>query len=209
MLKKVTALKQQQRNKQRVSVFLDDEFAFGVPMIVAAELRLGQMLSEEQIKNVLEKATVEAAKQSALRFVTYRPRSTAEVRRNLKEKAFEEPAIEAAVAFLTRIDMLGDEKFAQYWIDQRETFKPRSHMALRMELQQKGVARDIIDEALDDIDEEASARRAAEQRAARWRDLPEDEFRKKLMRYLNGRGFRYGVIREVTDAIWQEFENDQ
>lgn len=205
-MKKVTSLKQQQRNKERVSVFLDDAFAFGLPMMVAAELRLGQMLSEEKIADLLERATVEAAKSSALNFVSYRPRSSAEIRRNLQKKAFEEPAIEQAIAWLKQIDMLDDVKFAQYWIDQRESFKPRSHMALRMELRQKGIDSEIIDETLREIDEETSARRAAEKRVSRLEHLPEDQFRLKLMRHLQSRGFRYGVIREVTDALWQELE---
>ena len=205
-MKKVTSLKQQQRNKERVSVFLDDEFAFGLPMMVAAELRLGQTLTEEKIADLLERATVEAAKSSALNFLSYRPRSSAEIRRNLKQKAFEEPAIEQAIAWLKRIDMLDDLKFAEYWIDQRESFKPRSSMALRMELRQKGIAPDIIDTALEAVDEELSARHAAEKRVSRLEHLPEDQFKLKLMRHLQSRGFNYGIIREVADQLWQELE---
>ncbi|MGB1253612.1 MAG: RecX family transcriptional regulator [Candidatus Promineifilaceae bacterium] len=208
-MRKITSLKQQQRNKERISVFLDDEFAFGLPMIVAAELRLGQTLSEEKIKDLLERATVEAAKSRALNFISYRPRSSAEIRRNLAKKAFEEPAIEQAIAFLKRIDMLDDLKFAEYWIDQRESFKPRSEMALRMELRQKGIAREIIDEALGAVDEEVSARRAAEKRLSRLEHLPKDQFRLKMMRHLQSRGFRYGIIREVTDQLWQELEESR
>ena len=201
---KVTALKQQQRNKRRVSVFLDGEFAFGVPDIVAAELRLEQELTQADIDDLQGRATIEVAKQSAMRFISYRPRSSAEVRANLKKKEYEPHVIDAVIEWLPTVHMLDDVEFARYWIEQRETFKPRSRMVLAMELRQKGIAREIIDELLGDVDEVESARRAAEKRMGRWESLPEDEFRTKLYRYLQGRGFNYGVAREVVDAILSE-----
>ena len=201
---KVTSLKRQIKNKSRVSVFLDGEFAFGLPEIVAAELRIDQELSQEQLDDLLGRATIEAAKQSAIRFISYRPRSSAEVRRNLTKKAFEPEVIELVIEWLPTVHLLDDHEFARYWIEQREAFKPRSRRALSMELGQKGIAREIIDELLGEIDEFESAQRAARKRLGRWEDLPEDEFRLKLYRYLQGRGFGYGVAREVGDALWEE-----
>ncbi len=201
---KVTSLKQQQRNKERISVFLDDAFAFGLPAIVGIKLRIGQMLSDADIEQLQGEATLEAAKQSAFNFISYRPRSSREVQRNLKKKEYSEQVIEQTLATLERLEMVNDLQFAHYWVEQRETFKPRSVMALRQELAQKGIGRDIIDEVLDAVDEVASARKAAESRASRWLHLPEAEFRVKIGRYLQNRGFYYGVIRQVTDEIWEQ-----
>ncbi len=202
-MQKVTALKRQVRNKQRVSVFLDGEFAFGLPEIVAIDLRIDQELTDAQIEDLQGRATIEAGKQSAIRFISYRPRSSAEVRRNLTEKGYEPEVIELVLAWLPTVHLLDDHEFARYWIEQRETFKPRSRMAMAMELRQKGIEREIIDELLDDVDELESAKRAAKKRLGRWENLPEDEFRTKLYRYLQGRGFGYGIAREVADALWE------
>lgn len=204
----ITDLKIQRRNKQRVSVFLDGEFAFGLPAPVAAGLRIGMELSAERLEEVQAKATVEMAKQQALNFISYRPRSSAEVRKNLREKGYEDPTIETICDWLVLVHLLDDDAFARYWVDQRESFKPRSHFALSQELRQKGVESDVIDRVLQEIDEDASARKAADKRADRWLKLPEDEFRKKLGRYLQSRGFNYGIIRQVCDEIWQEHENN-
>lgn len=201
---KISALKQQVRNKQRVSVFLDGEFAFGLPDIVAVGLRVDQELTDDQIADLQGRATIEACKQSAIRFISYRPRSSAEVERNLKEKGYEPPVIEHVLAWLPTVHLLDDHEFARYWIEQRETFKPRSRRALAMELRQKGIAREIIDELLDDVDEVESAMRAAKKRVGRWEHLPEQEFRMKLYRYLQGRGFGYGISREVADELWED-----
>ena len=83
MAKKITALKLQKRNKDRVNVYLDDEFAFGLSRIVAAWLRTGQELTEEKIAELQAQDNVEVALQRALNFLSYRPRSEEEVRRNL------------------------------------------------------------------------------------------------------------------------------
>lgn len=184
-------------------MFLDDAFAFGLPAIVGLKLRVGQTLSDAEIEKLKGEATIEAAKQSAFNFLSYRPRSRSEMQRNLRKKEYEDSVILQTIETLERLEMVDDRAFARYWVEQRETFKPRSQMALRQELAQKGIDRDIIAEVLDTVDEVASARKAAEGRASRWLHLPEDEFRVKLGRYLQNRGFYYGIIRQVTDEIWE------
>lgn len=204
-MKKITALKQQQRNQNRVSVFLDDEFAFGLPIAVMQSqgLRKGQELTDQAIVELQDSATVELGKLSAQNFLSYRPRSSAEVERNLKQKGYEPDVIEKILVWLSSVDLLDDIAFTRYWVEQREAFKPRSHYALQQELRQKGIPTTIIETVLEEVDELASAQRAAEKRADRFAHLPPAEFRKKLGRYLQSRGFNYGLIRQVTD---EQFE---
>ena len=198
----ITALTAQKRNPDRVNVYLDGTFAFGLPAITAATLKVGQTLSPEDMAALQQEDLVDKARQSAIRFIGYRPRSVMEVRRNLRGKDYDEPVIEHVLERLQAVELLDDVAFAHYWVEQRETFKPRSQMALRMELQQKGVARDVIEKALAEVDEPAAARRAAEKQARRWLQLPEDAFRARLVGFLQRRGFNYGVIDEITNEIW-------
>ncbi|HIP73940.1 MAG TPA: regulatory protein RecX, partial [Anaerolineae bacterium] len=130
----VTALTKQKRNPNRVNVYLDDEFAFGLAAFTAVSLRIGQHLTEADIDKLKVADSQETAKQAAIRFIEYRPRSTAEVRRRLRQKGFDEAAIDHAIERLQAVALLDDLAFARYWVDQRETFKPRSQMALRQEL---------------------------------------------------------------------------
>ena len=140
----ITALTAQKRNPERVNVYLDGAFAFGLPAITAARLKVGQTLSSEEISALQQENLVDKARQSAIRFIGYRPRSVMEVRRNLRDKDYDEPVIEHVLERLQAVELLDDVAFAHYWVEQRETFKPRSQMALRLELQQKGVARNVI-----------------------------------------------------------------
>lgn len=206
---KITALKQQQRNKERVSLFLDDEFAFGVPAIVAMGLRVGQVLSAEEIAVIQDEAALEAGKQSAFRFLAHRPRSEWEIRRNLQGKEYAPTIIDAVIVRLKELEFCDDWAFARYWVRQREQFKPRSPIVLSQELRQKRIDSAIIDEVLSELDVEASARNAAEKRVSRWQHLEEDEFHNKMSRYLAGRGFNYGVVRDVVRELWERIEEER
>ena len=64
----ITGISPQKRNKERVNVFLDGEFAFGLSFVTAAGLSTGQMLAEDEIETLLAGDAVEKAKQSAYRF---------------------------------------------------------------------------------------------------------------------------------------------
>lgn len=203
----ITALTKQKRNPNRVNMYLDDEFAFGLAAFTAVSLRIGQHLTEADIEKLKIADSQETAKQAAIRFIEYRPRSTAEVRRRLRQKGFDEAAIDHAIERLQAVELLDDLAFARYWVDQRETFKPRSQMALRQELQQKGVNRDIIDEAIAPVDDMTSARRLAQKQAPRWHNLEEEAFRAKMASYLQRRGFPYDIIKQVTAETWETITN--
>ena len=84
---KVTALKVQAKNKNRVNVYLDGEFAFGVVKIEAAKLRLGQVLSDADIERIKKSDESEIAFEKAVKFISYRPRSEKEVRQSLRKRS--------------------------------------------------------------------------------------------------------------------------
>lgn len=188
----------QKRNKDRVNVYLDGRFAFGLAAIVAANLRVGQTLSDEEIARLQEKDDVERAYEHALNFLSYRPRSEAEVRRNLRKKETGDKVIEAVIERLTRAGLLNDHEFARYWIENRLTFNPRGVRALRHELRQKGLSDAVIAEALAGFDEEAVAHQAAKSAARRLAHLAPADFCRKLAAYLARRGFSYPVIEPLV-----------
>ncbi len=205
---KITALTRQKKNSERINVFLDGEFAFGLAEITAVYLKIGQELTDADIAKLQAADNIEKARESALRFIEYRPRSIAEVRKNLRDKDYDKTVIDHVINRLTDVGLLDDAKFAAYWVEQRETFKPRSQIALRQELLQKGVDRTIIDQVVDTVDEMAAAQRLAQKQANRYAQLDEATFRKKMMGYLQRRGFNYGIIQEVTIAVWKELSTE-
>lgn len=207
MTKKITALKLQKRNRNRVSVYLDGEYVFGLTKFVAGWLQVGQELSESKIAELKAKDGIEIALQRAINFINYRPRSENEVRKNLNKHKAEEAVIEEVIERLQKGSMLNDENFAELWIENRSDFRPRGRRALRMELRQKGISDEIIETTLQDLDEDDLAYRAAQKQARKYRNLDWQNFRKKMNGFLARRGFNYGIISSIIPKVWEEFSS--
>ena len=202
----ISSLQQQKKNPERVSVFIEGEFAFGVSLDTAARLAKGQFLSDADIAALQTDDEHDRAYQSALHYLGSRPRSTTEVQRNLHEKGFGDEAVAAAIARLVEHHYLDDEEFARYWLDNRSRFRPRSAKAIRYELRQKGVERDAIEAALEELDEDAAAWDAAASKLDRWRDLPQEEFERKLGAFLARRGFDFETARRTVARAWRSIQ---
>jgi regulatory protein len=204
----ITALRVQRRNRNRVSVYLDGRFALGLPAIVAAMLKVGQYLSDSEIADLEDEGAVEEAYNLALNYLSYRPRSRAEIVGYLQGRSLAENQIEAVSHRLERAGLLDDQAFARFWVENRERFRPRGPRALRYELRGKGVSEAIIDEAVTTVDFAGSAYRAAAKKAQHWRHLEPLDFTKKVVDYLARRGFAYGVAREVAERHWRELTSE-
>lgn len=200
----ITALEVQKRNKERVNVYLDGEYHFSINLMDAAKLRKGQTLSDADIARLQSDDDVVKAVESAVRFLAYRPRSVAEVRRNLAEKSIEESVIAAAVEQLSALSYLDDRAFARFWVDNRTMFKPLGLTALRYELRQKGVDETIIADVLDDLDIEAAVYQAAQTQVRRLRGTDTRTFRTKMASFLQRRGFNYAAINDVLTRLIDE-----
>ena len=98
---------------------------------------------------------------AALRFLEVRSRSISEVRRRLRMAGYPVELIEGSIERLLELGFLDDAAFARAWVESRDRARPRGERALRLELQQKGVAREVTDAALEDRRDEAVARGGA------------------------------------------------
>jgi regulatory protein len=199
----VTAMKVQKRNPQRVNIYLDGEFAFGLARITAGWLQIGQQLSDEKIAQLKAQDSHEAAYQKALGFLDYRPRSSTEVRKNLEKHGYETEVIEQVLERLGRSGLVNDDQFAQTWVDNRSEFRPRGRRMLSMELRQKGLGDEAIEAAISGLDEVELATQAARKYQRKLQGLPKPEFRRKLAGFLARRGFGYDAIEPVLERVWQ------
>lgn len=201
----VTALKVQKRNPNRVNVYLDGEFAFGLARIVAAWLTIGASLSDEKITQLTSQDEVEAAYQKALQFIDYRPRSEAEVSRRLKEKGIASDVVDQVLERMRHAGLLADAAFAQSWVENRSAFRPRGRRLLAMELRQKGISEEVIQESLpEDEAEEGLALLAGRKYMGRLHQADWEMFQRKMGGFLLRRGFPYSVVKPVLHQLWDE-----
>ncbi len=207
----ITLVETQQKRRDRVNVYVDDRFAFSLSNVVAqaAWLRRGLSVSESEIQALLERDSFQKAFDTALNFLSYRPRSEEEVRQNLRRKKVPDELSNRIVERLKETKLIDDSAFAEFWLQNREEFSPRGQRALKMELRRKGLDSETIDRAAGDKgDESESAYRAAAKKAARLRAADYRDFRQKLGAFLMRRGFDYEVINGVVNRLWQELQSE-
>ena len=203
---KITALCIGRRQRKRVNVSLDGWFAFSLEAEVAIKegLQVGQELSGSQIEALARSDHFHRCLNAANHYLSYRPRSESELRERLHQRGFNGDSVEVVLAKLKEQGLVDDMAFAQFWKGNRESFSPRSQWLTKLELRQKGVANNIIDQIADTIDDEDSAYRAALSKARSLSLSDYQSFRRRLGDYLKRRGFGYGVINHTVERLWQE-----
>jgi regulatory protein len=203
----ITAIEPQKRDPDRVNVYVDGEFAFGASLLVVSSRHLatGQELAPEAVDELKRDDLAERAYNAALNFLSFRPRSRREMREYFRRRAVEAEIGEQVIARLERNGFLDDREFARFWVENRQTFRPRGTRALRVELRQKGLSGEIIEDALAVVgDEDAIAREAGEKKLRSFGRLDEREFFHRMIGFLQRRGFPYDVSARVARDLWQD-----
>ena len=205
-MRKITALRVGRGRGKRVNIFLDGKFAFSLEAEVAAKegLQVEQVLSDEQIKALARSDHFHRCLNAAVHYLSYRPRSESELRRRLRQRGFDGDSLEAVITRLKEQGLVDDMAFAQFWKDNRESFSPRSRWLTKLELRQKGIANDIIDQVVDTIDDDNSAYQAALSKARSLSHSDYQSFHRRLGEYLRRRGFSYRLINHTIEQIWQD-----
>jgi regulatory protein len=198
----------QANDPERVSVFIDGDFAMGLSRDVAegANLHVGQELSASDLATLLASEQLARATSAALNFLAWRPRSEGEVRQRLRRSDTPEEVIDQVVGKLRDWRYIDDEDFARRWVENRAAHRPRGTRVLAQELRAKGIdsqlAANVLDEA--EIDEATDALELARKRAGQLSDLEPDVRERRLTGFLGRRGYSFDIIRSVLETLRHE-----
>ncbi|MEX2237640.1 MAG: RecX family transcriptional regulator [Dehalococcoidia bacterium] len=194
---------QKQKSGKRFNLYVDGEFALALDASLVLEQKLheGDDLTPARLRLLREKDAREAAYKSALRLLSYRPRSEQELRKRLRLKKMNNSAVEFAVKRLRRNGLIDDEAFARFYVDTRPA---RSRRMVTYELTSKGVPQETASEATEPIDDLEAAYRAAEKKARRMSVDDTQVFRRRLTSFLGSRGFSYAVILRTIERLADE-----
>ncbi|MBU1084758.1 MAG: regulatory protein RecX [Candidatus Beckwithbacteria bacterium] len=126
---------------------------------------------------------LERLKNKTLKLLSYRPRSISEIKFCLKRLEYATPAlINQTIEYFIDSGLLDDQKFAEWWVDQRTTHRPKGNIALKSELLQKGIDDSIINSVLLDFDQE-------QELAKKLLEKKKITDKQKAYKYLYSRGF--------------------
>lgn len=205
----ITALKAQVKTPGRVSVFIDDRFAFGVNRDVVLEfgLKKGLELSAEEQRRILERESELRARSTALNFISYRSRTEEEIRRRLARSDYRDEVIDDVVETLKTSGLIDDQAFAVNFAEGR--FKTGGYGPRRVhyDLRRKGVGRAAADRAVEEVfsEDDDVISTARDLGSRRWEQLAREEDerkrRKKVYDYLVRRGFPHSMVRNVIDEL--------
>ena len=208
---RISAIETQEKRENRRSIFINGKFALGVDATVVADLglRVGQQISEDELRTVVHAELVTKARERALKLLDYRARSRTEIARRLARAGFEEDVIEETLGRLERMGLVDDAHFSRAWVNHRLDGKGMGRTRIRWELRQKGVPQEVAEEALSAIDEETEHQSAMDKARRRWeKDADPDERKKRqrLASYLQRQGYDWGVISTILNELSTEAE---
>ncbi len=197
---RLTAIEPQKKRPSRVSVFIDESFAFGLDREVLEkfQLRVGDFIESETIQKILNDEEFKGACSRAFRFLASRPRSRQEVIKRLTEFQYPETVVHRAIERCEKLGYIDDSIFAKQYADAMIRQKSVGRRWLQERLRQLGVSeptRDAaISEAYAQVDEQNLARKLAEKRSARLKNLPVPQAKARLAAFLQRKGFSWEVI---------------
>lgn len=185
-----------QKNGEYINLFVDDDFCCGISLNQVSEWKLykGQIISAKQIDEICRQASQNRAYVAAIRYLSYRIRSSGEVRQYLRRRNLEEMT-EYVIERLTSEKYLDDVEFTKSWLKMRCDMN-WSLRAIKQDLVRKGIAHETIEKLVIDIDSEASIRYLIDKK-----NRYQKHDRDKMTKYLSGKGFDYEQIKKCLDEI--------
>ena len=205
----ITSIKQQ-KNKNRVNVYLDEEFGFGIDLdnFVILNLKIGQELSQDEVDKVIKTSEFQKTLDKLFRFAMVRFRSQKEYEDYLKRKKVSEVIWKDLLSKLKDLDFIDDERFAKEWVYSRNNFRPKPKRILEQELSIKGIDRNIIKKVIDEtvIDENIIALNLLKSRESYWERIEKVKREQKMIEYLVRKGFSFEVAKnaiKVYNKAWR------
>lgn len=212
---KITSVEVQKKNLHRFNIFLDGKFAFGADEETIIKFRLlkGKEISSQELEEVLFEAEIGKLLAKVYNLLSFRARSEKEVRDFFKIKnsqykfkkidQISELAIDSLINRLKQKGLINDLEFAKTWVESRRRSKNKGINAIKSELFQKGIKREMIEEVFDFessiLSESQIAESALEKKINSWRSLDRNKLKVKAIQFLMRKGFDYDVSKEAIE----------
>ena len=138
--------------KQKYRIFLDGESAFAVYKgeLSRYHLEEGAVLPPEVYEELVNRVLKKRATLRAMHILERTDKTEAQLRRKLEESEYPKEAVESAIAYVTSYGYLDDRRYAEHYIEWKKQGEGKAR--LKMELVQKGISREIIEEVLESTD---------------------------------------------------------
>ncbi len=204
---KITAIEQQKNNTERVNVFLDGKFAFGIhaSIFYKFKLSLAQDIDIEFIDNVLKEEEFSKSKRVALNYISTQDRTKKEVLKKLADKGYEECTINKTIAALEGLGLIDDESYCERYISDKVRFSKYGKNKIVSNLILKGIDKKIISQKIIDIEDESEFEKAFKLGEKKYNSLissNKQNIRQKVQNHLLQKGFDYNTTGKVINKLF-------
>jgi len=211
-MKVIKIVKKDARNV--VIHFDNDEVLFlSVDIFYKSGLRKNDEISDDRFSSLVKENRLFHIKQRAFRYLGRRLHSTSELRTKLRQKGYETELINEVLDDLKQKNYLDDIEFAKAFVEEKIKLKLWGEQKLRSELIKRGIKSEIISDVLrdkiSDEDKLSNAMIIATKKydTLRNRNMDTEVLKRKLITFLNSRGYNYDVIKIVCSKLIDEDEN--
>jgi regulatory protein len=205
----ITAIEKQKR-RPYADIHLDGVLGLSLRLdsVVIAHLAVGDELDAKRRREIEAADQRLGSVEASLHLVAMGPRSEKDLRDRLRRKSFTTAAIDHAVKRMKELGYLDDQAYARLYVQSRQASTPRSRRALAFELGRKGVNREIVSDAVEELSDAEAAYAAAQRRMRAFSKLDRESFMRRMGNFLASRGFGYGVARNTIERCLREQGED-
>ena len=205
----ITKIEEGKRNKERVNIYIDNEYAFSVnkEILYKENLKVDDNVNIEDLREIVKKDNYIKCKNSALRIVERSYKSERELKDKLLLKGYDKDSIEKTMEFLKEYNFLSDNNYTKMYVKDKSKFQGKNR--IKFDLYRKGIDEEIIQEELSSIDEEDEREVAYNLVLKKYNVIAKRESDKyklsqKLYRYIVSKGYSYDI---ASYAIKKVLEN--
>lgn len=210
----ITSIEAQKKNKDRVNIFIDNEFAFACSneLIYSHGLKKGIQVDTKILEELVKADNYIKGKTAALRYIERAMKTKKQVEDMLYKKEMAEETVNKVIEFLESYGFIDDKRYAESFIKQK--LKESGKNKIKYDLLKKGIDEELIKELLDEVsseDESAVALALAEKKA---RILGKSEKDKgkllgKVTKYLLSKGYTYDLINQIVNKVALTIAEDE
>lgn len=214
---KITDIKTNKNNKERVSIFVEEEFVLACSdeLVYKRALKIGDEIDVETLKEIAKEDEFVKAKDRAYRYLERTYKTEKEVKDYLRKKEYEDNIIDRVILTLREYNLTDDYRYAEIFI--KSKIKTNGIRKITFDLERKGISKEIIQDALrETVIEEDSVKEVEEDKCfdiglkkyklLKKREDDKFKLKSKLFSFLAGRGYDFDLINRVTERILRDGE---
>ncbi|NFN98697.1 recombination regulator RecX [Clostridium botulinum] len=202
----ITKIEVQKRNKDRVNVYIDEEFNFACSseLIYYHNLKNGKVIDENSLNDIIKEDNYIKAKGYALKYIEKSLKTESQVKEKLYLKEYDEDTVNKVIRFLKDYNFIDDDKYCDMYI--RENLNIYGRNKIKYTLLNKGVKENIVIEKINNINEEKEKKVAYELAEKKYKIMilrEKDKFKiyKKIWPYIISRGYNSNIAEWIINEL--------